>query len=121
MSDEIEKQLDKIFADHRAVLFINGTLTSPKDAASAMGRDLLVALKIDFHPVDVSADPRFMAAVQARSETPEMAQFFIDGQFFGPTMIIMNAVKSKQMDKILTDKNIAFDTAEAQKIRDLNK
>ncbi|EPX80207.1 glutaredoxin domain-containing protein [Litoreibacter arenae] len=120
MSDEIEEYLSDIFSEHRVVLFINGPVQSPADAESMMARDILAALKIDFHPVDVSSDPRILPAVQERSDWQQLAQLFIDGQFICDSFNLTPALKTKQLDKILKDKKIPFDEAVAQQFRDMN-
>ncbi|SFR51372.1 glutaredoxin [Litoreibacter janthinus] len=120
MSDEIEEYLNDIFSEHRVVLFMNGGVQAPTDAESMMARDILGALKIDFHPVDVSRDPRLLAAVQQRSDWQQVAQFFIDGQFICDSYNLTPALKSKQLDKILTSKKVPFDEAVAQQFRDMN-
>ncbi|RLJ59993.1 glutaredoxin-related protein [Litoreibacter meonggei] len=121
MSDEIEEYLDDIFSEHRVVLFMNGAVQSPADAESMMALDLLTALQIEFYPVDVSRDPRLLVAVQERSEWQQLAQLFIDGQFIVDTYNMSPTLKSKQLDKILNTKSVAFSKAAADQFREMNK
>ena len=120
MSDEMEEYFEDIFSEHRVVLFMNGAVQSPADAESMMARDILAALKIDFHPVDVSRDPRLLPAVRQRSQWQQVAQLFIDGQFVVDSYNLTPALKSKQLDKILKSKKVSFDEAVAQQFRDMN-
>ena len=120
MSDEIEEYLDDIFSVHRVVLFMNGNVETPADAESMMACDILSALTIDFHAVDVSRDPRLLPAVQERSDWQQLAQLFIDGQFICDSYNLTPALKSKQLDNILTSKNVSYDAAAAQQFRDMN-
>lgn len=120
MSDEIEEYLDNIFSEHRVVLFMNGAVQSPSDAESMMGRDVIAALKIDFHPVDLSRDPRLLAAVQKRSGWEKVAQLFIDGKFICDSYNLTPALKSKQFDKLLKSKKIPFDETVADQFRAMN-
>ncbi|WP_298256619.1 glutaredoxin domain-containing protein [uncultured Litoreibacter sp.] len=121
MADEIEDYLADIFSKHRVVLFMNGTLDAPMDAESMMARDLLSSLQVEFHPVNLSRDPRLLPAVQKRSEWEQVAQVFIDGTYFIDSFNLGPALKSKQFDKYLTSKNVHFDKAAADNFRDMNK
>ena len=120
MSDEIENYLDDIFSKHRVVLFMNGAVQTPSDAQSMMARDLLASLKIDFHPVDLTRDPRLLPAVQQRSDWQQVAQLFINGQFISDSFNLTPALQSKQLDKILTSRDVAFDEAAADQFRENN-
>lgn len=120
MSDEIDEYLDDVLTAHRAVMFLNGGVKTPSDPSSALGLDLLYALKIEFHAEDVSRNPALLARVQARSDWQNIPQFFIDGQFICDSYVMMDAIKSKQFDTILTSRKIEFDAEMADKIRDAN-
>jgi monothiol glutaredoxin len=120
MSDEIEDYLNDVFSKHRVVLFMSGTVQAPADTESMMARDLLSALQVEFHPVDVSRDPRLLPAVKQRSEWPQLAQLFIDAQFICDSFNMGPFLKSKQLDKILIEKRVSFDEAAAQQFRDMN-
>ena len=120
MSDEIEDYLNDVFSKHRVVLFMNGTVEAPADAESMAARNLLSSIKIAFHPVDVSRDPRLLPAVQKRSEWEQLAQLFIDGQFICDSFNMGTFLKSKDLDKILKSKKVPFDEAAADKFREMN-
>lgn len=120
MSDEIDEQLNDILTGHRAVLFLNGGAKSPADPAYGLGLDLLYALKVDFHAEDLTGKPAMIERVQARSDWQNIPQFFIDGQFICDSYVMIEAIKSKQMDTILESRKITFDKSMADKIREAN-
>jgi monothiol glutaredoxin len=121
MAETVQEQLDEIFRDHRIVLFMNGTMEAPRDAESAMARDILTAYGLDFHPVDVSGRPAIAAEVVALSGMPSMAQLFIDRGFIVDSAMLPGTAQSQALDKILAQKKVEFDAETAQQMRGMNQ
>jgi len=120
VSDEIDEYLDDVLTAHRTVLFMNGTRDAPADAASAMGLDMLTGLAVEFHAENVAGRAPLVVRIKARSDWQSLPQFFIDGQFIADSGIMFEAIKSGQFDKILRDRNVAYDQKVADKFRELN-
>ena len=102
------------------VLFMKGTRTMPQCGFSSRVTQILTFMGIDFKDVNVLADAALRDGIKTFSDWPTIPQLYVKGEFVGGCDIITEMTLSGELDKLFSDKGIAFDQAAADKIREAN-
>ncbi len=113
-------QIKDTVTSHDVVLFMKGTKTMPQCGFSSRVAGVLNFMGIDYTDVNVLADDQIRQGIKEYSEWPTIPQLYVKGEFVGGCDIITEMTLSGELDTLLTDKNITFDKAAADKIREAN-
>ena len=105
---------------HDVVLYMKGTKTMPQCGFSSRVAGVLNFMGVEYHDVNVLADPDIRQGIKDFSDWPTIPQLYVKGEFVGGCDIITEMTLSGELDQLLADKGIAFDKAAADKIREAN-
>lgn len=101
MPDPVTERIQKEIKSHRVVLFVKGTPSAPQCGFSAATMDLFKKMKVDFHSVDIIAEPEIRATLPQVSKWPTFPQIFIDGNLIGGCDIAHEMYESGELQKLL--------------------
>lgn len=101
--------IDNEVKTNDVVLFMKGVPNAPQCGFSGQIVQLLNSLKVDYKGVDVLASDELRQGVKDYSNWPTLPQLYIKGEFIGGYDIVREMLHSKELQKFLTEKNIAFD------------
>lgn len=96
MNDRIKALLEQ----HRIVLFMKGTPQFPQCGFSMRTAQALMACGVEFHSVDVLAQPEFRQHLPAFSSWPTFPQVFIEGELVGGCDIVLDLYQSGELQKM---------------------
>ena len=105
---------------HDVVLFMKGTKTMPQCGFSSRVAGVLNFMGIDYTDVNVLADDQIRQGIKDYSDWPTIPQLYVKGEFVGGCDIITEMTLSGELDTLLSQHDIAFDQAAADKIREAN-
>ncbi len=99
--DAVAEKIDKEIKSHKVVLFVKGTPQAPQCGFSAQTMELFKKLGVDFHTVDVIANPEIRRTLPQISQWPTFPQVFIDGKLVGGADITNEMFQSGELQKLL--------------------
>lgn len=102
------------------VLFMKGTSTMPQCGFSSRVAGVLNYMGITYKDVNVLEDEAVRQGIKDFSDWPTIPQLYVKGEFVGGCDIITEMTISGELDTLLADKGIAFDSEAANKIREAN-
>jgi monothiol glutaredoxin len=101
MSDPVHAQIEAIIQQHRVVLFMKGTPDMPQCGFSATAAGILDDLGVEFHGVNVLADPEVRQGIKAYSQWPTIPQLYIDQEFVGGSDIVKQMSENGELHQML--------------------
>jgi monothiol glutaredoxin len=107
-------------AAHDVVLYMKGTKAMPQCGFSSRVAGVLTYMGVEFHDVNVLADPDIRQGIKDFSDWPTIPQLYVKGEFVGGCDIVTEMTLSGELDALLETSGIAFDKAAADKIREAN-
>lgn len=107
-------------AAHDVVLYMKGTKTMPQCGFSSRVAGVLTYMGVEFHDVNVLADPDIRQGIKDFSDWPTIPQLYVKGEFIGGCDIVTEMTLSGELDTLLDKSGISFDKAAAEKIREAN-
>jgi monothiol glutaredoxin len=102
------------------VLFMKGTKMMPQCGFSSRVAGVLNFMGVEYHDVNVLADPEIRQGIKDFSDWPTIPQLYVKGEFVGGCDIVTEMTLSGELDQLLEAKGVAFDKAAADKIREAN-
>ncbi|KQI68678.1 monothiol glutaredoxin [Loktanella sp. DSM 29012] len=115
-----EDQIKQTVTSNDVVLFMKGTKTMPQCGFSSRVAGVLNFMGIEYTDVNVLADDGVRQGIKDYSDWPTIPQLYVKGEFVGGCDIITEMTLSGELDTLLTENDIAFDKAAADKIREAN-
>jgi monothiol glutaredoxin len=91
------------------VLYMKGTPVFPQCGFSAQAVQILSMLGVNFKGIDVLADPGIRQGIKDFSNWPTIPQLYIKGEFVGGSDIIKEMLQSGELQKMLSEKGVAFE------------
>ncbi|WP_394153054.1 Grx4 family monothiol glutaredoxin [Loktanella salsilacus] len=113
-------QIKDTVTNNTVVLFMKGTKTMPQCGFSSRVAGVLNFMGVEYTDVNVLADDTIRQGIKDYSDWPTIPQLYVNGEFVGGCDIITEMTLSGELDTLLTENNIAFDQAAADKIREAN-
>ncbi len=110
-----------VITQNEVVLFMKGTASMPQCGFSSRVAGVLNYMGVPYKDVNVLADPSLRDGIKSFSDWPTIPQLYVKGEFVGGCDIVTEMTLSGELDQLLTENGIAFDTAAAEKIREANK
>ncbi|MDX2236053.1 MAG: Grx4 family monothiol glutaredoxin [Hyphomonadaceae bacterium] len=100
--DQIQKTIDA----HDVVLFMKGVAEQPQCGFSQMVVRVLDHLGVDFHDVNVLADPELREGVKAFTNWPTIPQLYVKGEFVGGCDIVREMFQAGELQALLKEKGV---------------
>ncbi len=121
----LRSQIDQLLSQHRVVLFMKGTRSSPRCGFSSAAIGALNGLGTDYHTVDVLADEDIRNGIKVYGNWPTIPQLYVGGELLGGSDIILGMLNSGELHQVLgapvpdrTPPQIQITPRAAQAIRD---
>jgi len=101
MDDHLRARIQNILDTHKIVLFMKGTKSFPQCGFSATVVDILKRLDVDFHAVNVLADPELRQGMKEFTNWPTFPQLYVEGRFIGGCDIVREMFQHGELQPIL--------------------
>lgn len=112
MSNEaVFKKIQDELDGNEVVLFMKGNPMFPQCGFSAAVVGVLSHMQIKFKGIDVLQDMEIREGVKAFSNWPTIPQLYVKGEFVGGCDIVKEMYEAGELQKLLTDKGIAYQAA----------
>ncbi len=115
-----EATIRDLIEKNDVVLFMKGTKMMPQCGFSSRVAGVLNFMGVDFHDVNVLADPEIRQGIKDFSDWPTIPQLYVKGEFVGGCDIVTEMTLSGELDQLFEAKGVPFDKAAADKIREAN-
>jgi monothiol glutaredoxin len=119
--DEVIGNIKNEISENDVVLFMKGTSSTPQCGFSRRVAGVLNYLEVKYKDVNVLADDNLREGIKTFSNWPTIPQLYVKGEFVGGCDIITEMAMSGELDDLLTEKKIKFNSESATKIREANK
>src|SRR5689334_15363031 len=113
LDEAVKNQIEKLIKDHRVMLFMKGNKSFPQCGFSATVVGILKEAGVDFHTVNVLADPGLRDGIKTFSDWPTIPQLYVDGQFVGGCDIVREMHASGELASVL---GVKVEPAKAPKV-----
>ena len=100
--DKIQNYIDT----HDIVLFMKGTPDAPMCGFSQTVVGILKILEVEFKSVNVLADEELRQGIKTFSDWPTIPQLYIKGEFIGGCDIVKEMYITRELHKMLKEKQI---------------
>lgn len=101
MSDPVHAQIASLIDQHRVVLFMKGTPNQPQCGFSATAVGILDELDVEFHGVNVLADPAIRTGIKDFSQWPTIPQLYVGKEFVGGSDIVRQMAENGELHELL--------------------
>ncbi|NIY80408.1 Grx4 family monothiol glutaredoxin [Celeribacter sp. HF31] len=115
-----QETIQKTVDDNDVVLFMKGTSQMPQCGFSSKVAGILNFMGGEYLDVNVLADQDIRQGIKDFSDWPTIPQLYVKGEFVGGCDIVIEMTLSGELDQMLADKGVAFDTEKADQIRAAN-
>ena len=119
--DEVIGNIKNEISENDVVLFMKGTSSTPQCGFSSRVAGVLNYLEVKYKDINVLADDNLREGIKTFSNWPTIPQLYVKGEFVGGCDIITEMALSGELDDLLTEKKIKFNSESATKIREANK
>ena len=119
--DEVIGNIKNEISENDVVLFMKGTSSMPQCGFSSRVAGVLNYLEVKYKDINVLADDNLREGIKTFSNWPTIPQLYVKGEFVGGCDIITEMAMSGELDDLLTEKKIKFNSESATKIREANK
>ena len=116
----INEKIQNIIQENKVVLFMKGTSTMPQCGFSSKVSSILNFINVSYHDINVLEDEEIRQGIKDFSDWPTIPQLYIDKEFIGGCDIIIEMTLSGELDKVLKENNIPFNSEASEKIRKEN-
>ncbi|MEM1276700.1 MAG: Grx4 family monothiol glutaredoxin [Pseudomonadota bacterium] len=103
------------------VLFMKGTATMPQCGFSSRVSQILGFMGVSYKDVNILESDEMRQGIKDFSDWPTTPQLYVKGEFIGGCDIVTEMTLSGELDTMLKEKDVAFDEAAANQIREHNK
>ena len=119
--DEVIGNIKNEISENDVVLFMKGTSSTPQCGFSSRVAGVLNYLEVKYKDINVLADDNLREGIKTFSNWPTIPQLYVKGEFVGGCDIITEMAMSGELDDLLTEKKIKFNSESTTKIREANK
>ena len=119
--DEVIGNIKNEISENDVVLFMKGTSSTPQCGFSSRVAGVLNYLEVKYKDINILADDNLREGIKTFSNWPTIPQLYVKGEFVGGCDIITEMAMSGELDDLLTEKKIKFNSESATKIREANK
>ena len=97
------EHIKNIVESNPIVIFMKGTPQFPQCGFSMRTVEALKACGVDFHAVDVLAEPEFRQNLPRYSDWPTFPQVFINGELVGGCDIVLGMYQNGDLQRMTRD------------------
>jgi monothiol glutaredoxin len=101
LPEAVRQKIQDTIEGYDTVLFMKGTAALPQCGFSARVVDVLQRLGVEFHTVNVLADPEVRDGIKVYNDWPTIPQLFHKGRFIGGCDIVTEMFQSGVLKKEL--------------------
>ncbi|MEL6283324.1 MAG: Grx4 family monothiol glutaredoxin [Pseudomonadota bacterium] len=114
------EQIKQTVQDNDVVLFMKGTKNFPQCGFSSRVAQILNFMEVEFADVNVLEDDALRQGVKDFTQWPTIPQLYVKGEFVGGCDIITEMTLNGELDQVLEEKDVSFNKAAVEKIREQN-
>lgn len=104
--DRIQGEIDT----NDVVLFMKGTPQFPQCGFSGQVIQILDHVGVGYKGLNVLESPELRDGIKTYSSWPTIPQLYVKGEFIGGCDIVREMFQAGELQKLLSDKGIAFNT-----------
>ena len=108
LNEEVKNKIENSIQKNDVCLFMKGTPDVPQCGFSMAVSNVLKHLEIKFTGINILEDPDLRDGIKIYSEWPTIPQLYIKGEFIGGCDIVKEMFENGELQKILSNKSIAF-------------
>ena len=108
MDDQTKNLIQNHIDTNEVCLFMKGTPDAPQCGFSMAVSNMLKILEVNFKDVNVLENQSLREGIKIFSDRPTIPQLYIKKEFVGGCYIIKEMYETGELNKLLTEKNIAF-------------
>ncbi|MEL6324078.1 MAG: Grx4 family monothiol glutaredoxin [Pseudomonadota bacterium] len=114
------EQIKQTVQENDVVLFMKGTKNFPQCGFSSRVAQILNFMEVEFADVNVLEDDALRQGVKDFTQWPTIPQLYVKGEFVGGCDIITEMTLNGELDQVLEEKDVSFNKAAVEKIREQN-
>lgn len=103
MTPEMKDRLTNEVKDNDVVLYMKGTAMMPMCGFSARAAQVLQAVGVKIHDVNILESDELRLALKEFSDWPTFPQCYIKGQFIGGSDILMDMYQDGELQKMVAE------------------
>lgn len=103
MTPEMKERLTNEVKDNDVVLYMKGTAMIPMCGFSARAAQVLQAVGVKIHDVNILESDDLRLALKEFSDWPTFPQCYIKGQFIGGSDILMDMYQDGELQKLVAE------------------
>ena len=108
LNEEIKNKIENNIQKNDVCLFMKGSPDAPQCGFSMAVSNVLKHLEIKFTGINILEDSDLRDGIKVYSEWPTIPQLYIKGEFIGGCDIVKEMFENGELQKILSNKSIAF-------------
>ena len=108
LNEEVKNKIENSIQKNDVCLFMKGSPDAPQCGFSMAVSNVLKHLEIKFTGINILEDPDLRDGIKIYSEWPTIPQLYIKGEFIGGCDIVKEMFENGELQKILSNKSIAF-------------
>ena len=108
LSEKVKNKIENSIQKNDVCLFMKGTPDVPQCGFSMAVSNVLKHLEIKFTGINILEDSDLRDGIKIYSEWPTIPQLYIKGEFIGGCDIVKEMFENGELQKILSNKSIAF-------------
>ncbi|XP_021725440.1 monothiol glutaredoxin-S7, chloroplastic-like [Chenopodium quinoa] len=101
LTPELKTTIDKVVTSNKVILFMKGTRDFPQCGFSNTVVQILKSLNVPFETINILENEFLRQGLKEYSSWPTFPQLYIDGEFFGGCDIVVEALKSGELQETL--------------------
>ena len=113
MENIIFDQIKKDIETNDVVLYMKGTAVFPQCGFSAAVVQILSQLGVPFKDINILEDANIRQGIKDFTNWPTIPQLYIKGEFVGGCDIVREMFMEGELQQLLKDKGIAFNSSAA--------
>ncbi len=111
MDAAVQEKIEGEIAKSDVVLFMKGNPIFPQCGFSANTAGVLNHLGVDYHAVDVLADPDVREGIKAYANWPTIPQVYLKGEFIGGCDIVKDMFETGELAELLQSRGVTVQPA----------
>ncbi len=112
MDAAVQEKIEGEIAKSDVVLFMKGNPIFPQCGFSANTAGVLSHMGVDYHAVDVLADPDVREGIKAYANWPTIPQVYLKGEFIGGCDIVKDMFETGELAELLQSRGVPVQPAD---------
>jgi len=101
MDEETRQRIQSVIDENQVVVFMKGSKNFPQCGFSATVVEVMKRLNVDFHDINVLADPAIREGVKEFTQWPTIPQVYVKGKFIGGCDIVREMYSNGELAAML--------------------